>query len=234
MRTKVTVVGAGNVGATTAQRIADMELADVVLTDIVEGMPQGKALDMLEAGPVQGSDSHVSGANDYDATADSDVVVFTAGLARRPGMSRDDLLLKNASILKDVTEKIVEKSPNSILIVVSNPLDAMCQVVKQGERVSPPAGGGYGGNPRLCSFSEFHSGSSGCLGGEHSCLRSRRSWGHHGAAGSLFHGGRDPDYGTTARRQTRSPDSAHPRRRGRDRGTAKGRECLLRSLGCRC
>ncbi len=130
MRTKITVVGAGNVGATTAQRIADMELGDVVLTDIVEGMPQGKALDMLEAAPVQGSDSHVSGANDYDATANSDVVVFTAGLARRPGMSRDDLLLKNASILKDVTEKIVKRSPNAILIVVSNPLDAMCQIVK--------------------------------------------------------------------------------------------------------
>ena len=114
MRTKITVVGAGNVGATTAQRIADMELGDVVLTDIVEGMPQGKALDMLEAAPVQGSDSHVEGANDYDATANSDVVVFTAGLARRPGMSRDDLLLKNASILKDVTEKIVKRSPNGL------------------------------------------------------------------------------------------------------------------------
>src|SRR5690606_7247729 len=103
-RNKVSVIGAGHVGATTAQRIAEKELGDVVLVDIVEGMPQGKALDLLESGPIEGYDSRLTGSNDYAATANSDVVVITAGLARKPGMSRDDLLLKNANIVKDVTQ----------------------------------------------------------------------------------------------------------------------------------
>jgi len=128
MNRKVTVVGAGNVGATTAQRIADGELADVVLIDIVEGMPQGKGLDMMEATPVEGSDARVIGTNDYADTAGSDIVVITAGLARKPGMSRDDLLQANYKIVKACTENAVKHSPDSILIVVSNPLDAMCQV----------------------------------------------------------------------------------------------------------
>jgi malate dehydrogenase len=126
-RYKVTVVGAGHVGATTAQRIADAELADVVMTDIVEGIPQGKGLDMLEACPVSGSDVHVVGSNDYKDTAGSDIVVITAGLPRKAGMSRDDLLKKNYDIVKSVTEQVVKNSPDSILIVVSNPLDAMVQ-----------------------------------------------------------------------------------------------------------
>ncbi|MCH8820702.1 MAG: malate dehydrogenase [Acidobacteria bacterium] len=130
MRSKVTVVGSGNVGATTAQRLVDQQLADVVLIDILEGVPQGKALDLLEAGPVQGYDFQLIGSNDYEDTKDSDVVVITAGLPRKPGMSRDDLLLKNAGIVKQVTENIVRHSPESIIIVVSNPLDAMCQVAK--------------------------------------------------------------------------------------------------------
>ena len=130
MRSKVTVVGSGNVGATTAQRLVDQQLADVVLVDILEGIPQGKALDLLEAGPVQGYDCQLTGTNDYQDTKDSDVVVITAGLPRKPGMSRDDLLLKNAGIVKDVTENVVRHSPESIIIVVSNPLDAMCQVAK--------------------------------------------------------------------------------------------------------
>jgi malate dehydrogenase len=128
MNRKVTVVGAGNVGATAAQRIADRELADVVLIDIVEGMPQGKGLDMLEAAPVEGSDARVLGTNDYKDTAGSDVVVITAGIARKPGMSRDDLLNTNYKIVKDCTENAVKHSPGAILMVVSNPLDAMCQV----------------------------------------------------------------------------------------------------------
>ena len=129
MNRKVTVIGSGNVGATAARRIATKELADVVLLDILEGIPQGKGLDMLEANPVEGSDASVLGTNDYADTADSDVVVITAGLARKPGMSRDDLLLKNKNIIKDVTENVVKHSPNCILIPVTNPLDAMCQVV---------------------------------------------------------------------------------------------------------
>ncbi len=126
---KITVIGAGNVGATTAQRLADKELAnELVLIDVIEGMPQGKGLDMYEAAPVEGTDTRVTGTNSYDATANSDIVVITAGIARKPGMSRDDLQATNASIVKSVTEQAVAKSPNSILIVVSNPLDVMTYV----------------------------------------------------------------------------------------------------------
>ncbi|MDE0261978.1 MAG: malate dehydrogenase [Bryobacterales bacterium] len=128
MRRKVTIIGAGNVGASCALRIADKELADVTLIDIVEGVPQGKALDMLEACPVEGSDVRVVGTNDYEDTANSDVVVMTAGFPRKPGMSRDDLLLKNASIVRSCIAAAAKYSPNAILIVVSNPLDAMCHV----------------------------------------------------------------------------------------------------------
>ena len=131
MRNKITVVGAGNVGASCALRLADKELADVVLVDIVEGVPQGKALDILEACPVEGSDVRVSGSNDYQATANSDIVVVTAGFPRKPGMSRDDLLLKNYEIVKACVEPAVKYSPNSILIIVSNPLDAMCHVARK-------------------------------------------------------------------------------------------------------
>jgi malate dehydrogenase len=127
MRKKVTIVGAGNVGATAAHWIASKELADVVLIDIVEGVPQGKGLDLLEAMPIEKRDSHVLGTNDYADTADSDIVVITAGIARKPGMSRDDLLNTNYKIMQDVIGKVVAHSPNSILIVVSNPLDAMAQ-----------------------------------------------------------------------------------------------------------
>ncbi len=130
MRTKVTVVGSGNVGATTALRLVEKQLADVVLVDILEGIPQGKALDLLEAGPVEGYDFQLTGSNDYQVTQNSDVVIITAGLPRKPGMSRDDLLLKNAGIVKEVTENITRYSPDTIIIVVSNPLDAMCQVAK--------------------------------------------------------------------------------------------------------
>ena len=128
MRPKVTVVGAGNVGASVAQYVVEKELADVVLTDVIEGLPQGKALDLLETGPVHGYDSRLAGTNDYKDTAGSDIVVITAGLARKPGMSRDDLLFKNAEIIKGVVTEVVRHSPNSILIVVTNPLDAMAQL----------------------------------------------------------------------------------------------------------
>ena len=127
MRKKVSIVGAGNVGATAAHWIASKELADVVLIDIAEGIPQGKALDLLEAMPIEKRDVHVIGANDYAATANSDIVVITAGLPRKPGMSRDDLLHTNYKIMSDVVAKVVAQSPESILIIVSNPLDAMAQ-----------------------------------------------------------------------------------------------------------
>ncbi len=127
-RKKVTVVGAGNVGATAAHRLVDKELCDVVLIDIVEGMPQGKALDLAESAPIEGYDCRLTGSNGYKESADSDIVVITSGLARKPGMSRDDLLKANAEIVRSVTKEVVRYSPNAILIIVSNPLDAMCQV----------------------------------------------------------------------------------------------------------
>jgi malate dehydrogenase len=127
MRKKVSIVGAGNVGATAAHWIASKELADVVLIDIAEGIPQGKGLDLLEAMPIEKRDSYVIGTNDYADTANSDIVVITAGIPRKPGMSRDDLLNTNFKIMQDVVGKVVANSPNSILIVVSNPLDAMAQ-----------------------------------------------------------------------------------------------------------
>ena len=129
MRRKVTVVGAGNVGATTAQRIHQLGYADVVLVDVVEDLPQGKALDMLESGPVLDSDATITGSNGYEASAGSDLVVITAGIARRPGMSRDDLLLTNMKITSSVTEEVVKRSPDRIIIAVTNPLDAMVQNV---------------------------------------------------------------------------------------------------------
>ena len=129
MRSKVTGVGAGNVGATTALRIQQLGYANVVLVDVVEDLPQGKGLDMLEAGPVTGTDASVTGSNSYDESADSDVVVITAGIARRPGMSRDDLLLTNMRITSSVTEQVVKYSPDCIIIAVTNPLDAMVQNV---------------------------------------------------------------------------------------------------------
>jgi len=126
MRKKVTIVGAGNVGANCALRIAEKELADVVLVDVVEGVPQGKGLDLAQSGPVQGYDLSIVGANDYELTAGSDLVVITAGFPRKPGMSRDDLLMANFEIVKTATEQAAKFSPNAILIVVTNPLDAMC------------------------------------------------------------------------------------------------------------
>ncbi len=131
MRKKVTVVGAGNVGANCAVNLAHKELADVVLVDVVDGIPQGKGLDILESGPIEGYDVLVTGANDYEPTANSDIVVITAGFPRKPGMSRDDLLLANYEVVKTATEQAVKYSPNSILILVTNPLDAMCWTALQ-------------------------------------------------------------------------------------------------------
>jgi len=128
MDKKVTVVGAGNVGATAAQRLAEKQLCDVVLVDIVEGVPQGKALDLAEAAAIEKHDSHLTGTNGYDETADSDIVIITAGIPRKPGMSRDDLISTNAGIVRNVTQEVASRSPEAIIIIVSNPLDAMCHV----------------------------------------------------------------------------------------------------------
>ena len=131
MNQKVTVVGAGNVGATAAQRLAEKELADVVLIDVVEGVPQGKSLDLAQAAPIEKHDAHLAGANTYEASAGSDIVIITAGLPRKPGMSRDDLLATNRGIMKNVVRQAVRYSPDAILIIVSNPLDAMCHVAME-------------------------------------------------------------------------------------------------------
>ena len=131
MKSKVTVVGAGNVGATAAQRLAEKELADVVLIDVIEGVPQGKSLDLAQAAPVEKHDSRLAGSNTYEASAGSDIVIITAGIPRKPGMSRDDLLATNRGIMRDVTRQVAKYSPETILIVVSNPLDAMCHVAME-------------------------------------------------------------------------------------------------------
>ena len=131
MDKKVTVIGAGNVGATAAQRLAEKELCDVVLLDIIEGVPQGKALDLAQAAPIEKHDAHLLGANAYDATAGSHIVIITAGIPRKPGMSRDDLLSTNAGIVQKVTREVASRSPQAILIIVSNPLDAMCHVAHE-------------------------------------------------------------------------------------------------------
>jgi len=130
VRKKVTVVGAGNVGANCALRIAEKELADVVLVDVVEGVPQGKGLDLLESGPVQGYDVMVTGANDYGPTEGSDLAIITAGFPRKPGMSRDDLLIANYEVIKTATEQFAKRSPESVIVVVTNPLDAMAQAAQ--------------------------------------------------------------------------------------------------------
>ncbi|MHB0968211.1 MAG: malate dehydrogenase [Thermoanaerobaculia bacterium] len=131
MHTKLTVVGGGNVGATLAQRLIEKELGDVVLVDIIEGVPQGKGLDLNQSGPIEKTDARIFGTNGYDETAGSEIVIITAGLPRKPGMSRDDLLWKNEEIVAGVTADVVKRSPNCILIIVSNPLDAMCEVARR-------------------------------------------------------------------------------------------------------
>jgi len=128
MDKKVTVVGAGNVGATAAQRLCEKELCDVVLVDIVEGVPQGKSLDLTEAAPIEKHDAHLTGTNGYDETEGSDIIIITAGIPRKPGMSRDDLISTNAVIMKSVTREVAKRSPDAVIIIVSNPLDAMCHV----------------------------------------------------------------------------------------------------------
>lgn len=154
-RKKIAVVGAGNVGATTAQRLAEKEIGDVILVDIIQDMPQGKALDILESAPVYGYDSKIIGTNEYEETRNSDIVVVTSGVARKPGMSRDDLLKINAGIVKGVVENIVKTSPNAILIVVSNPLDAMTYVAHKISRFPKNRIMGMAGVLDAARFSTF-------------------------------------------------------------------------------
>ncbi len=181
MRKKVTVVGAGNVGANCAVRIADKELADVVLVDVVEGVPQGKGLDILEAGPVEGYDVLVTGSNEYEATANSDIVVITAGFPRKPGMSRDDLLLANYEVVRTATEQAVKYSPNAI----SDPGDesARCDVLDclPGIQVPEEPGCRHGWRARHSALSNVHLSGTWCVGRKHHGAGSGRPRRHHGA-----------------------------------------------------
>jgi malate dehydrogenase len=161
-RPKITIVGAGNVGATAAHWIATQELGDVVLVDIVEGVPQGKALDLAQAGPIAGFDLRVVGSNGYEETARSDIVVITAGLPRKPGMSRDDLLAKNEAIVSDVVKQVAPRSPDAILIIVSNPLDAMCHVAMHHARFPKERVVGMAGILDTARFRTFLAWELGC------------------------------------------------------------------------
>jgi len=161
-RAKVTIAGAGNVGATLAHRLASLNLADIVLVDVVEGMPQGKALDLAQCGPVQGFDLKIVGSNCYSATQDSDVVIITAGLARKPGMSRDELLAANTKIVKSCTEEVIKYSPNTILVIVSNPLDAMVYTAYKVSGLPPRRIVGQAGVLDVARFTTFLAWELGC------------------------------------------------------------------------
>ncbi len=154
-RAKITVVGSGNVGATVAQYASMRELGDIVITDIVEGIPQGKALDMMESSPVLGFDSNIVGTNEYDATADSDVIVITAGIARKPGMSRDDLMDTNVKVIRSVMKEIAPRSPNAKLVLVTNPSDVMAQVAFRESGFAPERIVGLGGVLDSARFRTF-------------------------------------------------------------------------------
>ena len=231
MKQKVTVVGAGNVGATTAQRIFERGYADVVLVDIVPDMPQGKALDILESGPVLGTDAFITGSNGYEATAGSDVVVVTAGIARRPGMSRDDLLLTNMKIVGAVTEEVAKYSPDCVLVVVSNPLDAMVQHAHNvcgfpSERVVGMAG--------ILDTARFRTFLARELNVSVTNVSAYVLGGHGDTMvpliGSTTIGGQ-PVAELIEATQARRDRPAHPGRWGRDRRTAQDRQRLLRAVG---
>ena len=194
MRKKVSIVGAGNVGATAAHWIASKELADVVLIDIMEGVPQGKALDLLQAMPVEKRDSAILGTNDYADTANSDIVVITAGIPRKPGMSRDDLLNTNYKIMQDVVGKVVKYSPNCILIVVSNPLDAMAQAAFKLSGFSRNRVIGMAGVLDSAPFPHLHRAGTECQRGERHRVRAGRPRRHHGSAAALLDGCRNSDH----------------------------------------
>ena len=182
MRKKVTVVGSGNVGATAAHWIASKELADVVLIDIIEGVPQGKGLDLLEAMPIEKRDCHITGTNDYADTANSDIVVITAGIPRKPGMSRDDLLNTNHKIMKDVVSKAVQYSPNCILIIVSNPLDAMAQAAYKMSGFPRERVIGMAGVLDSARYPHLYRRRTEGQRRERDRVRARRPWRHHGPA----------------------------------------------------
>ena len=182
MRKKVTVIGAGNVGATAAMRLAEKELADVVLIDVLEGVPAGKALDLTEAAPVEKHDSKIIGATgDYSEAKDSDIIIITAGIPRKPGMSRDDLLSTNMGIMGSVTKEVAAVAPNATLIIVSNPLDAMCHVAYEARRVPEEQGNWNGGCTGFGPFPCLYCDGVGCFCGKHPCLCIGGAWRYNGS-----------------------------------------------------
>ncbi len=225
----VTVIGAGNVGATTAQRIAEAGLADVVLVDIVEGLPQGKALDLAEAAPVLGHDCSVRGTNDYADTAGSDVIVVTSGLARQPGMSRDDLLAKNAGIVRAVVSPRRGRLTGRHHHRGHQPARRDVPRGARGVRVPAGAGHRHGRRARLGPVPQLHRAGAGCLGDEHPRVRARRPRRHDGAPAALLDRGRRAHHGAAVRRAHRRAGRPHPQRRRGGRGAAQDRQRLLRA-----
>ena len=223
MRKKVTIVGAGNVGATAAHWIASKELADVVLIDVVEGIPQGKGLDLLEAMPIEKRDCQITGTNDYADTANSDIVVITAGIPRKPGMSRDDLLQTNYKIMSDVVGKVTAHSPNCILIIVSNPLDAMAQAAFRQSKFNRERVIGMAGVLDSARFRTFIAEELKVSRRERHGLRAGRTRGHHGSAAALLDGGRDSDHGADPEGSAGRNCSADPRRWRGDREASEDR-----------
>ena len=211
MRKKVTIVGSGNVGATAAHWIASKELADVVLIDIVEGVPQGKGLDLLEAMPIEKRDSYVIGTQDYKDTANSDIVVITAGVPRKPGMSRDDLLNTNHEIMKAVVGEVVKHSPNCILIIVSNPLDAMAQAAYKLSGFPARARHRHGRRARFRTLPRFHRAGVESQRRERHCLCSGRPRRHHGAPAPLLNRRRHSDHGIDRTCRAGATRAANPR-----------------------
>ncbi len=217
MNRKVTVVGgAGNVGATVARSIAERELADVVIVDIADQKASGVALDILETCPIIGSDSLVIGGSDYAQSANSDVVVITSGVPRKPGMSRDDLLNVNFNIMKAVTEQVVKYSPNCIIVPVANPLDAMCQAVLQAQQVPARARHRHGRRARLGPHAHVHRPGAEGVGRERPCVRAGRPRRHDGAAAAALDRRGHSDHAAAVKGSNRRHLQTDGRRRRRN------------------
>ena len=192
MKNKVSIIGAGMTGSTTAHWLAEREIADIVLVDIVEGMPQGKALDLLEAMPVIGKDVMITGSNSFEATAGSDIIVITAGLPRKPGMSRDDLLAANAEIVRNATAQTIQGSPDAIYVILTNPLDVMTYLAMKVSGLPPQRVVGQAGILEFGAHARFCGHGAGCERGKRPLLCAGRAWRRYGAADAPFQRGGHP------------------------------------------
>ena len=231
MVNKITVVGAGNVGATTAQRVAEKELArTVVMVDVVEGIPQGKGLDQWQSAPIEGFDARVIGTNGYEETAGSDIVIITAGIARKPGMSRDDLLNTNAGIVKSVAEQIKKTSPNAILIIVSNPLDVMCYVAKEVSGFPRERVIGMAGVLDTARYRAFLADGARRFRARHPGDGAGRPRRHDGAAHLVHERERHSGDAADGEGQARRDRGSHAKRRRRDREAPEDRLRVLRAV----